>query len=263
MFSHKTNQMIKHLLSYPGTFGLDLDHPSTTVLRREILRQKQFLRSVYKDWYYFFKENCPDIPGKVLEIGSGAGFLDELIPELIRSDISFLEFNNAVINACHLPFQADSLRAILMVNVFHHIPDVTSFLHEAGRCIVPGGTILLIEPWNTSWSKLIYKYLHHEPFLPDAIEWALEQVGPLSGGNDALPWIVFSRDRQRFCEEFQDWKIELIRPFCPFRYLLSGGMSLRSLAPHWSYSFWYWLENQMDPVINQWGMFAQIIIRKV
>ena len=36
-----------------------------------------------------------------------------------------------------------------MVNTLHHLPDVKVFLAEASRCLQPGGTISMIEPWNT------------------------------------------------------------------------------------------------------------------
>ena len=39
------------------------------------------------------------------------------------------------------------------------------------------------------------------------------------------------RDRVTFEREFPHWHIELVKPIMPFRYLLSGGVSLRSLNP--------------------------------
>jgi len=42
-----------------------------------------------------------------------------------------------------------SLRAIVMTDVLHHIPNVESFFAEAARCVRPGGVIVMIEPWLT------------------------------------------------------------------------------------------------------------------
>jgi len=61
--------------------------------------------------------------------------------------------------------------------------------------------------------------------------------GPLSGANDALPWIIFVRDRLKFEQEFPQWQIELINPIMPFRYLVSRGVFLSNLAPGWSFGF--------------------------
>jgi hypothetical protein len=42
---------------------------------------------------------------------------------------------------------------------------------------------------------------------PDAADWSFPAVGPLSGANGALPWILFERDRARFEREFPQWVI--------------------------------------------------------
>ena len=67
--------MIKRLLTHPLAWGMDLDDPQSTMLRRHILSQKKFLREIYKEWYQFILENLPCMSTPVLELGSGAGFL--------------------------------------------------------------------------------------------------------------------------------------------------------------------------------------------
>src|SRR5439155_19313772 len=124
-----------------------------------------------------------------------------------------------------------SLRAIVMTDVFHHLPRSRDFFREATRIVRPGGVMAMIEPWVTPWSKLVYTRLHHEPFRPDATEWEFPSTGPLSGANGALPWIVFHRDRGVFQRDFPQWQIERVDPIMPLRYLLSGGVSMRSLVP--------------------------------
>src|SRR5262249_8235725 len=155
---------------------------------------------------------------------SGAGFMSEFVPRLITSDILSLPTIDRVFDACEtLPFENESLRAIAMVNVLHHLPSCKAFFSEAQRSLAPGGRLSLIEPWTTSWSAFVYRYLHHEPFDPNAPDWSFASTGPLSGANQALPWIVFSRDRAMFEEQFPKLHIESIRPIMPIRYLLSGG----------------------------------------
>jgi hypothetical protein len=87
--------------------------------------------------------------------------------------------------------------------------------------------------------------------------------GPLSGGNDALPWIMFQRDRTRFERNFPRWRIESIEPLMPFRYLLSGGVSMRSLVPASSFVFAKKIETILAPWINQLAMFAKIVLRRL
>ena len=120
----------------------------------------------------------------------------------------------------------------------------------------------MIEPWVTAWSKQIYGKLHHEPFRPEAREWEFQSTGALSGANGALPWILFERDRAQFVREFPAWVLDKIEIQMPFRYLLSGGMSMRSFAPGWSFGFWRGLERALQPWMHCLGMFALIVLKR-
>jgi SAM-dependent methyltransferase len=162
-----------------------------------------------------------------------------------------------------LPFANDTLRAILMTGVLHHIPDVRQFFSEATRCLRPGGKIVMIEPWATSWSRQVYTRMHHEPFEPDASQWHFPSNGPLSDANSALPWILFDRDRATFKREFPLLEVESIKPMMPFLYLLSGGLSMRSLMPGWSFRPWCFVESLFQPWMNSWAMFARIVLGKI
>ncbi len=118
----------------------------------------------------------------------------------------------------------------------------------------------MIEPWSCAWSRFIYKNLHHEPFVEDVKNWEFPSSGPLSGANGALPWIVFERDRKIFEDEFPNLKIEKIEPLMPFSYLLSGGISMKSLM----FGFMYGICRSIEKIFERAGvcMFAMITIRK-
>jgi SAM-dependent methyltransferase len=162
-----------------------------------------------------------------------------------------------------MPFAAGSLRAIVMTNVMHHLPHVRSFLAEASRCLRRDGRILMIEPWVTPWSRFIYRYFHHEPFLPDTVDWGFSATGPLSGANMAMPWIVLERDRIKFEAEFPELRVERIRPFLPFRYLVSGGVTMRSMMPGFTHSAWFGLERALESQMSYLGLFAFAAIRRL
>ena len=120
----------------------------------------------------------------------------------------------------------------------------------------------MIEPWVTPWSRFINTHFHHEPFRPDAADWSFPSTGPLSGANGAIPWMVFVRDRHKFELEFPRLAIEQIRPFLPFRYLVSGGVGMRSLMPFCLHGFWTRLERLLEPEMHTLAMFAFIALRK-
>jgi SAM-dependent methyltransferase len=197
---------IKDLLTHPLTQDLDLDDPKTTELRRSIIREKPFLRSIYQDWYQTISSSLEPAQTPVLEIGSGGGFMSEFVPGLITSEVFYIRSVSFVLDGHYLPFADNALGAIVMLNVLHHLTDnVRKFFTDAARCVRNKGAIIMIEPWVTPWSKIIYGKLHHEPFQPEAVSWQFASTGPLSGANSALPWILFSRDRRKFEDEFPEW----------------------------------------------------------
>ncbi len=255
--------LLKRLLAHPLTRGLDIDDPSTTSRRRAIIESKPFLKRIYQEWYETISGHLPDIDGPVLELGSGAGFLSRYVPRLITSEIFNCPGIQVVLDGQALPIAMESLRAIVMTDVLHHVPDPRRFFREAARCLRVGGRILLIEPWVSRWSRIVYTHLHHEPFQPDSRDWTIPLNGPLSGANGAMPWIIFERDIEQFAAAFPRLKVELVQPFMPFRYLVSGGVSLRTLMPNTTFRLWRSLEAAMAKHMRTWAMFALIVISHV
>lgn len=253
---------LKAWLAHPLTRGLDVDDPHVTHLRREIIQSKPFLRQIYEEWYWAIAAELPVGTEPIVELGSGAGFLEQLLPNLVTTEVFRCPGVSIVLNRQQLPLARASVRAIVMVDVLHHLPQPRHFIQEANRCVRPGGRIVMLEPWVTPWSCLVYSRLHHEPFRPEAETWEFPSSGPLSGANGALPWMMFERDRARFLQEFPAWRIQMIRPMMPFRYLVSGDVSLRSLIPGSSYALWHGLEQALQPWMRSWAMFALIVLEK-
>jgi hypothetical protein len=251
--------ILKSLLAHPLTRGADLDDPRTTALRRRIIESKPFLRRIYLQWYTMLAADIPPGEGGVLELGSGAGFFRDVVPGTICTEIFACPGIDVVLDGQRMPLADGPLRAIVMTDVFHHLPKARDFFAEATRVVRSGGVIAMTEPWVTPWSRLIYTRLHHEPFRPDATEWEFPSSGPLSGANGALPWIVFQRDRAAFEREFPLWAIERVEPIMPLRYLLSGGVSMRSLMPAAMYRPVAGLEKLAGPGA---AMFAHIVLRR-
>ena len=255
--------MIKNLLTHPLMRGRSLDDPQTTQVRKTLIRQKKFLEKIYQEWYRLISVELLTSTSGVLELGSGAGFLIEFIPNLIRTEIFYITDMDAILDAGKLPFKNKSLSAIVMSDVFHHLPKPRDFLNEVIRVLPKGGKVVMVEPWVSRWSRWVYPHFHHEPFNPEVKKWEFPSTGPLSGSNQALPWIVFERDREMFEDEFPELLIKKVQPLMPFRYLVSGGVSLRSFMPGWSFGFWNWMEKLLARKIELWAMFSLIVIEKV
>jgi SAM-dependent methyltransferase len=254
--------LLRRLLAHPLTAGLPLDDPATTQRRKQIIHSKPFLKAIYEEWYSLLAAELPPGEGAVLELGSGAGFCERYIPELITSEVAFYPSVRVVADAHQLPFRDGSLRAIVFTDVMHHMPDVRRFFAGAMKCLRTGGKILMIEPWLSPWSRFVFQRFHNEPFRPEAEDWSFPSSGPLSGANGAIPWIVFVRDRQIFETEFPNLVVERIQPMMPFRYLVSGGVSMRSLMPGFIFSSWRYLEGMLEPRMSSLAMFAFVSVRK-
>lgn len=118
-----------------------LDDPSRIHELRALIQDKESLRYYFLEVYQKFADclnRCPK-EGIALEIGSGAGFSKEVIPDAMTSDAIPYEGVDKIVDAMKMPFSDSSVRAIFMLNVFHHIPDVSAFLTEAERVLVVGG----------------------------------------------------------------------------------------------------------------------------
>jgi SAM-dependent methyltransferase len=253
-------------LKLPEIKGVEnLDDPAVTLLHSEIIRKKLFLKRLYIDFYKQFHRAVSDPEKKILiELGSGGGFIKDVMANVITSDILELSSADKVFSAINMPFKQASVNAFFMIDVLHHITDPRRFFTEALRCLKVGGKIVMIEPANTCWSRFIYKNFHHELFDTHA-KWELAAgtQGPLSQGNGALPWIIFTRDRKIFEREFPSLRIVSIRNHTPLRYLLSGGLSLRQLVPSFAYPAVKAIEYVLSPVNNLVGMFVTIELEKV
>lgn len=241
----------------------DLDDPRRTLEHKKIIEQKPFLKRLYVEWYSEIRSRLKDVPeGKIIELGSGGGFMKEVIPGITTSDILELDENDITFNALDMPFEDNSIAAFVMVDVFHHVPDSEMFLKEMNRCLKPGGKVVMSEPAVSAYSKFIFGNFHHEPFNVKG-DWTIPGTGPMSDANGALPWIVFVRDRKRFQDTFPLLHVVDIKKHTALRYLLSGGVSMKQLVPSWSYNLLKGIENMVQSIFPGFSLFQFIELKKV
>ncbi len=225
-------EIIKTLLTDPAARGLNLDSDEATRVHSEMIRKKAFLRKLYSRYYEAFERADRVAPaGLRLEIGAGGGFLSDRIRDLVTIDVRPGARVTAQANALSLPFKDASVGCVFMLNVMHHLEDVSRFFDEASRVLVPGGRAVFIEPYVSPFSRIVYEQIHHEPFFPNAHSWRLDSSSAMSTANVALPWMVFVRDREKFESEWKELEIERVEPHTALLYLLSGGVSMRNLVP--------------------------------
>jgi SAM-dependent methyltransferase len=242
----------------------NLDDVSTTLLHAKIIQDKPFLKKLYLDFYNTFKKSIPQNGGNKLlvELGSGGGFIKEIVPNAVTSDVLKLPGVDKHFSVLKMPFDNNSVDAYFMIDVLHHINDAAVFFKEMDRTLKAGGKIVMIEPANTAWGRFIYQNFHHERFDPLG-GWGFEKTGPLSSANGAIPWIIFYRDRKQFERQFPSLKIVRLDPHTPLRYLISGGVSMRQMLPSFLYGAVKGLEIILSPFNKYIGMFLTIEINKI
>jgi SAM-dependent methyltransferase len=185
------------------------------------------------------------------------------VPDIITSDTIAYEGVDRVVDATQMPFADGELRALFLMNVFHHIPDVSAFLHEAERCLSPGGRVFMFDQYPGWISTPILKHAHHEPFNPDADEWKFASSGPLSGANGALAWMVFERDLRKFEQRYPKLKLRQFSPCAPLRYWIAGGLKSWSLLPGWAFGAATALDEGLVALTPKLGSFVDIEIERV
>ena len=77
-----------------------------------------------------------------------------------------------------------------------------------------------------------------------------------------MPWILFQRDRERFEREAPEWRVRSVEPMMPFRYLVSGGISMRNLSPAATFPLWRALERGLHPFRDRLAMFAHVVVER-
>ena len=261
---------LRKIFYEPKVLGIDVDDNVLLEIHKKILIEKPLLRSAFKTFYHDMTSLCDLLltpSGIEVELGSGAGFFKSLRPNLITSDIRKESDIDISLDAQNMSLPNDSVRCIYAINVFHHLPDPCSFFLELCRVLRPGGGCILIEPHGGFFSATLHRHLHsNECFIPEAKNWETSSIGgPLSGAYQALAYIVFERDIEKF-NQLYGGKLEIIYrkyPLNAFRYLFSGGLNFRQLIPSVLEPFIRMLEFISYPFARSLSLHQIIVIRKI
>lgn len=234
----------------PLARGIDLGSEEAGEVQRQILRTKPSLRRVYEQVYAKMITAAGEyVPGAQvrIELGSGGGFLPELDPTIVASDIRYLSGLNLVFDAQDAPFRDASVDVIYGMHVIHHIPRIRRFFAELERVLTPGGALVAVEPYWSPMAKVMYKRFHPEPFDERAATWEFESTDPMSS-NQAMSYLLLERDRAMFEREFPALEVIELGAFGGPSYLLTGGIWKQRVLPDsvlarlWDYedehSFW-------------------------
>lgn len=226
---------------------------------RRVWHDKPVLRRLYEIYYREILGYCR--PGLTLEIGGGSGNLKEFATGIISTDIVFEPWLDAVADAHALPFRAASFDNIVLFDVLHHLAAPVTFFEEAQRLLKPGGRLVMVEPTITPLSGIVYRCFHPEPVVTACDPLAVADVGARRDpwdANQAIPTLLFFRDRVRFQQRFPKLRLRSVRRVELLAYPLSGGFRRWSLLPTWLVGPLCAVEEYLEPMLG-WLMAFRLI----
>jgi SAM-dependent methyltransferase len=212
--------------------------------------KKPLLRKVYHDFYTTIA--CclkHDQKGLIVEIGSGIGNIKEVIPACLRTDLFQNPGIDRIENAYALSFADMSVATIILFDVFHHLRYPGMAMQEIHRVLIPGGRVIIFDPFISLTGRLIYGLFHHEPIAySEEIEW---QAPPQwRTENDTYYAAQGNLTRIFFTSGYSSllhgWQIVFRRPMAAFSYVASGGYSGPQLYP----SFLYPIVKKIDRILD-------------
>ncbi len=227
---------------------------------------KPLLREVYRDFYLRIREQIRhDLPGKIVELGSGVGNLRSVIPEAIATDLFPNPWINQVENAYHLSFESGEVSNLVMFDVFHHLEYPGLALDECHRVLRPGGRLILFEPAISVVGYLIYGLLHPEPVAWRApITWrpttsSFEERYYAAQGNATR---IFTPSSPEWNEIETQWNVIRRDRFSALSYVLSGGFSRPSLYPRAWHNALVSVEKVLDRFPRGFATRIMIVLEK-
>lgn len=258
--------VIQNFLQLKQTRGVNEDSAECIDIHASVIKSKPLLKRVYSGWYrqiVAVKETVQCLHGEILELGSGGGFLKEFIPELITSDVCLRGNIDRIENAYKLSCPDNSVKLLCCVSVIVQLGRVEKFFEEAERVLIPGGKLVIIDPYVSWFSRFIYKYVHHYNFDLSSKSWSFPAIGRMSGNDATLATKMFWRDRDIFVRKFPDLEIESITLHNFISYYASGGVSCRSLVPGFLTGEFMLLEKMAKPFMRYLACFQTVVLRRL
>jgi SAM-dependent methyltransferase len=197
--------------------------------QRKAWQANPLLRLLYGRWYRRIRELLPARErGPWIEIGSGPGFAAEFIPELELTDIVQAPWHHRCLSAENLPFAQQSVGALVLLDVLHHLATPAKFFGEAVRVLCSGGRIVLCEPYISPLLSVVYRLCHDEPAdmrVRPLAEHGARDKDPFQS-NQAIPTLLCRPDGQReLGSRFPELRLVHFERLAGLSYPATGGFS--------------------------------------
>jgi SAM-dependent methyltransferase len=232
---------------------------------KRIWKKKKILRTIYSEWYSKILSDLKQTTTKTVELGAGSGNFKEFKPDVISTDIDPHEWLDMVFDAHQMPFANESLGNIVMIDVLHHLSNPVKFLNEACRVLEKGGRLIMLEPFPSTFSLLIYRRFHPEPFIMNVDYFAktnIEAKDPWDS-NQAIPYLIFFKGQKNFLQIFNDkFTIKKKQKLSFLLYPASGGFENKTLIPEFLIPLLQGIEKLLIPLRSLLAFRCYIVLEK-
>lgn len=253
-------------LRVPSLAAVDIDGKGRLGVHASILARKVMLRQVFAEFHQIFDDIDKTYfaaQGLRIEIGAGVAPMRESFSDVLATDVVPSDDLDLTLDAEAMALADGSVRTIFGQNCFHHFSHPERFFAELTRVLAPGGGAVLLEPYHGPVASFLYPRLFStEGFDKEFASWETPVSGPMNGANQALSYIVFKRDLSVFQSKFPTLKLVYSRPCGNYiRYLLSGGLNFRQLAPNWAAPFIAGIERLLRPLAGGLALHHILVLR--
>jgi SAM-dependent methyltransferase len=260
-------KLLLEWLRDPSVRGVDVDAGDRLTQHARMLARKRMLREVFQEFHHLFHgldRQWLSGEGQRVELGAGVAPMRDSYPDVVSTDVVPGPKLDRVLDAQAMDLPDRSVRVFFAQNCFHHFPDPDAFFAELERVLVPGGGVVMIEPYYGPAASFLFKRLFQtEGFDKAAPSWQTPVTGPMNGANQALSYLVFVRDRAEFERRHPQLEIVHQRPLGNYlKYLLSGGLNFRQLLPDFMTPVVGCVEACLAPLRRWLGLHHVVVLRR-
>jgi SAM-dependent methyltransferase len=260
--------MFRKLLAAPEIAEVNVDSLTRLKSHKAVLDRKSMLREVFQEIHWSFieldRQYFLDTGGTRIELGAGVAPIRDTYPDVLATDVVSSPELDRVLDAQAMDLPASSVHALYGQNCFHHFPEPARFFDEVIRVVKPGGGFILVEPYHGPIASFLFKRMFStEGFDKQMPGWNVPMEGPMNGANQALSYIVFNRDEKLFTDRYPQLEIVYQAPLSNYlRYLMSGGLNFRQLAPNALIPVLKGVERLLHPIQGHLALHHLIAVRR-
>jgi SAM-dependent methyltransferase len=246
--------------------AIDTQAQEQLLRHRRVWDQKPILRRVYTDEFFARLLAFRKPGGLSIEVGAGPGVFKQVAPDIFSTDLIWCTWLDAIADAQQLPFRAASVTNVFGLDMLHHLATPMVFLSEVSRILAPGGRLILVEPWITPFSYLIFRFMHQERCDLSETPWLSNQANAVPekmafDGNQAIPYLLFGpRHRSNTLNSLPALKLVALEPFCLLAYLLSGGFKPMNFLPQSLYPALSTFERATSPLWRRIAALRVVLV---